>query len=141
MDNLAEQLSFDLPYEDSMIRARADMLRAVIQQIPRHQRAGVFELVRDLLPQTIIGHPNAPQRGGEVLKNVYELFRRAPSVPKAAPEVQAELAKATQTTVEPQSVRNALNYLNQRRILRRVGYGRYILEDGSLITTTEMEGS
>lgn len=133
MDNLAAQLSLDLPYEGSMIRARADMLRALIEQIPVHQRASVFEQVRDLLPVTVKGHPKGPHRGGEILNNVYELFRKEPMMARAAPEVQAEIEKTSNARIEPQAVRNALNYLHSRQVLQRIGYGRYRLADGSVI--------
>ena len=58
--------------------------------------------------------------------------KRDPEATRAAPEVQEELTKAG-VNAEAQAVRNALNYLQGRSVLRRVGYGKYQLEDGRII--------
>jgi hypothetical protein len=116
----------------SAIEAWAQALRAVILSIPQEQRSAVIAHIHDILPVSLNPPPRAPHRGGDVLNNIYELFRREPAIARAAPEVVRELAKVG-VTAEPQTVRNALNYLNSRRIVQRIGYGRYIMEDGSVV--------
>lgn len=134
MNNLAAQRQYTPAQKNdtSAVDAWANTLRAVILSIPENQRANVIAQVRDVLPQALFETPKAPHRGGEVLNNVFELFKRTPNVARAAPEVLKELQKAG-VAAEPQSVRNALNYLNSRRIVQRIGYGRYIMEDGSIV--------
>ena len=107
------------------------MLRAVIATIPPDKRESALAQARDLLPVKLLGVPNAPKRGGNVLNNVFELFARDPKVVRAAPAVKDELAKAGKNA-DIQTVRNALTYLQGRSVLSRVGYGLYRLNDGSL---------
>jgi hypothetical protein len=117
--------------DDAAIKARVETLRAIIQTIPEAQRAVVFARVRDLLPADLFEKSKAPQRGGPLLNNVYELFMAEPKVERGASEVMAALADKGKPA-EPQPVRNALNYLHSRRVLYRIGYGKYVLEDGSI---------
>ena len=134
MDNLAEKSSALSPgnSDRAAIRARAEMLRATIAAIPSHQLAAVFNEIRDVLPPSLFDHPKAPQRGGDTLNNVYDLFKQDPGTQRGAPEVKKELAKAGKPA-DAQPIRNALNYLSQRRVPRRVGYGLYQLSDGSFV--------
>ena len=115
------------PTPNPATKAWAEMLRAAIQSIPKDERATVFAQLRDLLEQD-----KAPKRGRDLLNNVYELFKREPEAQRSAPEVVAALADKG-TTVDVAPVRYALNYLHGRRVLQRVGYGKYRLEDGSLV--------
>ena len=134
MGNLAEQCAYTSLQPDTAaaVLVRAETLRAMILSIPADQRAPVFALVRDLLPASLFEKSKAPHRGGEVLNNIFELFKREPTVERGTADVVQELAKVG-VAAEPQSVRNALNYLNSRRIVQRVGYGRYRMEDGSIV--------
>jgi hypothetical protein len=129
MDNLAErQIPILQPETDNpALKARAEMLRALILSIPDNERAATFAQVRDTLPLELFAKSKAPQRGGDILNNVFELFQREPAIERGALEIARELA------VEAQPVRNALNYLNSRRVLQRVGYGKYRMGDGSLV--------
>jgi hypothetical protein len=134
MTNVAEDYTlFDYgAASDPAFTARVEMLRAAIAAIPKEQRTWAFRATRDLWPGDIFERPKLPHRGGDVLNNVLELFRRDPQSVRGAPEVQAELAKSG-IAPEPQAVRNALSYLSGRCVLRRVGYGKYQLEDGRII--------
>jgi hypothetical protein len=118
--------------DDSAIKARIDTLRAVIQSIPQDQRAAVFAQARDLLPAELFEKTKVPHRGGDVLNNVFELFKADPALELKAANVLEALAKAGKPA-EAQPVRAALNYLNSRRILHRVSYGLYRLENGDLV--------
>ncbi len=134
MSNLAEDYTlFDVAAaNDPAFKARVDMLRAAISAIPHDQRARAFASTRDLWPLEVIGKPKVPQRGGEVLNNVVRLFKLDPHAVRDASDVQAELEKQG-SPAEAQSVRNALSYLSGRSVLRRVGYGKYQLQDGRII--------
>jgi hypothetical protein len=131
MTNMAEKRPHSIPQsEDAETSVR--MLRAVIQAIPEERRAEVLERVRDLIPSSLFKNSRIPQRGGDVLNNVFELFKSEPAVERGAPEVHDALAKSGKPA-EPQSIRNALNYMSSRQILQRVGYGRYRMADGSMM--------
>ena len=121
------------PSKDDPARvARAEMVRAMFAAMTAEQRADAIADIRDLLPDTIFEKPKAPQRGGDVLNNVFLLFKREPEVTRAAQEVKEKLANEGKDA-DVQAVRNALNYLNSRHVLQRIGYGRYRLADGSLV--------
>ena len=132
MSKLAEKALDSTIATPDTVAAQAAMVRAVIAAIPEAQRLAVLVQIRDLLPPALLEKTKAPQRGSEVLNNVFKLFQQDPAVILAAGEVKAELAKAG-TETDPQTVRNALNYLNGRSVLRRVGYGRYQLSDGRIV--------
>jgi hypothetical protein len=135
MTNLAEHRASVSPFAtDPVIAARADAVRAMIKAIPRDQLMAVLWEARDVFPPSVLEKLQPPKRGGDVLHNVFELFKSEPNVKRAAPDVVDALAKRGKT-VEATPVRQALNYLNSRRILRRVGYGLYQLEDGRIVDT------
>lgn len=113
------------------VSAQASMLRAAILAIPEVDRQAVLDQLRDVL-QPSSGRSKVPRRGGDVLNNVIQLFQKAPGAVMAAGEVQEALSQHG-AIAEPQAVRNALNYLNGRSVLRRVGYGRYQLADGRIV--------
>lgn len=113
------------------VSAQALMLRAAILAIPEVDRQAVLDQLQDLL-QPSANKGRAPRRGGEVLNNVFHLFQKAPDAVMAAREVQ-EVLNQRGAAADPQAVRNALNYLNGRSVLRRVGYGRYQLADGRIV--------
>lgn len=124
--------SVPAPQEDAGRTARATVVRAVFGAMSPEQRSDAIADIRDLLPDSIFEKPKAPHRGGDVLNNVFDLFKREPDVTRAAPEVREKLADEGKDA-DVQAVRNALNYLNSRRVLQRIGYGRYRLADGSLV--------
>ena len=132
MNNLAGNPSSDSPEaaDEAALTARAQILRAVLQSIPHDQREAVLAQVRDLLPASF-DQKRGVQRGGDVLNNVLLLFRSDPKERDSALVIK-ELAQQGKR-YEPQPVRLALNYLNSRRILQRVGYGKYRLENGDIV--------
>lgn len=113
------------------VSAQALMLRAAILAIPEVDRQAVLDQLQDVL-QPSVNKGRAPRRGGEVLNNVFQLFQKTPGAVMAAGEVQEALTQHG-AAANPQAVRNALNYLNGRSVLRRVGYGRYQLADGRIV--------
>jgi len=113
--------------------AWANLLRAAILAIPEAQRNMLFEQVRDVLPSNVaLRKPPGPQRGSPLLNNIYELFKNDPGAHHAAADVVAALEKRG-AEADPKPVRYALNYLENRRYLRRVGYGLYQLASGEIV--------
>lgn len=114
------------------IAAYVGMLRGAINSIPLADRAEVFEQVSDLAPA------KPPQRGKAVLENVVELFKQKTEW-RAADAVTELMTRGI--TDDPKKVYSALTYLSGMKVIRRLGYGRYLVEGGGLLVTTELEGS
>jgi hypothetical protein len=130
MANAAEKIPLFEWSGTTTVTAQAAMLRAAIETIPEVDRQTVFAQIQDLFQTPERGR--LPRRGGQVLNNVFQLFQKTPGAVMAAGEVQEALSQRG-AHADPQAVRNALNYLNGRSVLRRVGYGRYQLADGRVI--------
>ena len=110
---------------DLAMQAWVEMLRAAIKTIPQDQRHEAFTQVRDLFERDA-----TPRRGSDLLRNIYLVYKRDPQTARGALDVVAELGLKKD---QAQPVRYAINYLKSRRILRRIGYGKYQLEDGSIV--------
>lgn len=131
MKNVAEAPLPDSP-NTVEIKTRAEMLRAAIQSIPADQRNAVLAEVRDLIPKSVFERPKEPERGSELTKNVYLVFKNDPKTKRDAKGVVDVLERGgMKADIKP--VRYSLNYLRNRQILRRVGYGLYQMEDGSIV--------
>lgn len=109
------------------------MLRAALAGVPESKRhAAAARLIELITP------PKTPQRGGPILENVVKLFKEQKRE-WGAGDVVAALA-ATGKPAEPKKVYSALTYLKDMKVIRRVGYGRYLLADGSMAITLERGG-
>src|SRR5687767_8197679 len=122
----ADSLNLSRPEHDAAVAAYAEVLRGAIERIPANQRDAVLAKIQDLLAK-----PKAPQRGGELLNNVFELFKKEPTVERRASDVIRELNLDAEADAKP--VHNALNYLYGTKVLHRIGYGLYRLENGSVV--------
>lgn len=130
MESTVAKLPFLPP--DREVELAANMLRAALAAVPEEKRrAAADRLVALLTP------PKVPAGGGPVLKNVIQLFKEDRRSEWTAAEVLVALGERGHEAPR-KAVYNALNYLSlgqnsPRRILRKIGYGRYQLEDGSLV--------
>lgn len=122
------------PSSDPEVDLAVEMLRAALERLPEYKRQAVIDRLVDMMPKSKV-----PQRGGPILDNVINLFRERPAQEISAAAVVAALADRG-ITATPKPVYNALNYLNGMRIIKRVGYGRYIMEGGGMLTTNDREG-
>jgi hypothetical protein len=114
---------------EDAITAHARTLRAVIESIPAAHRPQVLAKVADLLPNR---DAREPRRGGPLLNNVYRLYKEEPT-PKGAADVVKALQEDGVKVGDSKPVYNAINYLRRARVLRKVGYGMYQLDDGSIV--------
>jgi hypothetical protein len=118
------------PQADPDVIMAANMLRRALEELSPPKRRAVAKLLAGW-----IAEPRLPKRAGPVLDNVIALFRSDRSKSSwSASEVVAALADKA----ERKQIYNALNYLSApnptgRRILKKAGYGRYLLEDGTWI--------
>ena len=115
---------------DPEVAQAAERLLELLTAIPEEKRVAAAECLLEMLTP-----PKAPKRGGEVLNNVIQLFR------EQTEWKTAEIVRALHDrgySYERKAVFNALTYLSKgadpsHRILRKFGYGKYQLENGSVI--------
>jgi hypothetical protein len=98
----------------------------------------------------------SPQERDQVLRKVTEKLRPIPA-PKAGEVLEAIIlalpqrrdwtVEALRKTVEqggvsatPKEVYNAVGYLTRKRHMRRVGYGRYVVDGTEIITSDDLGG-
>jgi hypothetical protein len=111
------------------------MIRAAIDAVPADQRD---ELKRRLTED--LTKPQIPVRGGEVLNNIVRLFQNNEKTDWTAAEIRAALSTANGNEPPKAAVYSALQYLGGMKILRRVGYGRYVVDGGGLLITHDRGG-
>lgn len=112
---------------DSDIAVAVDVVRAALNRLSPRKRAAALAELSDVLQS-----PKAPHRGGEILNNVVELFQRDQKREWTAADVVATLADSG-VTAESKPVYNALTYLKGTKVIRRIGYGRYQLANGTVV--------
>lgn len=117
--------------DDPEITVCVRMIRAALDTLPPAKREIAKRALDDEAPL------RAPQRGGTTLNNVVRLFRDDKRTMWNAQDVLDELDKRG-LSADRKAVYNALTYLSSsedmsRRILRKVGYGRYQLMNGDWI--------
>jgi hypothetical protein len=131
--NLAEKPP--TPAEDPEVLAIAKALHGALASVAPEKRSAVADLLVSMIIES--QRPQPPKRGGDVLNNVVRLFKEDKRKEWKAAEV-VDALKQMGYTYDRKSVFNALSYLTHgadpsRRILRKFGYGRYLLADGSIV--------
>jgi hypothetical protein len=119
------------PAADAGAVARAENVVSAIKLLiaglpPPEQERVLIELNRQF-------RPIPTERAGDVLATIVRLLpsRRQWKVEDLRQGVDAQNVEAT-----PKEVYNALSYLARKGRIRRVGYGRYVL-DGAELTTVD----
>jgi hypothetical protein len=116
---------------DPEVIAIAKALHAALNSVAPEKRRAVADMLIEMLEPL-----QRRQRGGEVLNNVIQLFKEQRRKEWSASQVVAALKERGQDC-ERKAVFNALTYLTHgpdpsRRILRKFGYGKYLMADGSV---------
>jgi hypothetical protein len=114
---------------DPEVETAANVLKAALNGLPEHKRhAAAARLIEILTP------PKAPTKPGPVLGKVIELFKSEQRTEWAASEVLEALGDRFRDDAQnKKQVYSALTYLSNAKILRRIGYGRYLIEGGGLL--------
>jgi len=123
----------EIPPSDPEIEQAVNILRSALSGVADHKRAAVAAKLCEVLSE-----PKTPQRAGPVLDNVIQLFRQEQRPEWSAKEVVSAL-KERGHEVQNKQVYSALTYLDGMRILRRIGYGRYLVEGGGILVDVERE--
>jgi hypothetical protein len=107
------------------------LLKTLLQEMPDTQKQRV---ARELLK--LIGHPEAP-KAGDALATVLSIMKRQPEFTVA--DVKKEVA-AQGADSDPKEIYNALGYMKRRGKIRRVAYGRYVVDGVEIDTLDDLGG-
>ncbi|PBB69014.1 hypothetical protein CK228_07120 [Mesorhizobium sp. WSM4312] len=100
--------------------------------------ASLPEAERDLVARQLwkmVGTPDSP-KAGDVLSSVVSLMKRREefTVAEVRQHVEHRVGAA------PKEVYNALGYLTRKGRLKRIGYGRYVVDGVGLSTSDDLGG-
>lgn len=109
----------------------AGKIEDLLRTLSESQRDRVLQVVAKAV------QPIAVPQAGEVLGTVVRLLRRGSqwSVESIKSGVASEGLQAT-----PKEIYNALGYLTRKGHVRRIGYGRYIVDGMEVVTSDELGG-
>lgn len=122
------------PDAGSPDRARgiADSIRALLDMLPPHERS---RIVAELAEH----ERHLPQAKSEqVFGTIIRLFPR--DTTWTMDELKARI-KEQGIEAKPKEVYNAVGYLAKRGHIRRVGYGRYIVDGIEVVTADDLGGA
>lgn len=91
-----------------------------------------FRVLQEIGQQVVSA---AAPRAGDVLGAVVRLLPRRTEW--TVDDLRREIA-ACGVEATPKEVYNSLGYLTRKKRIRRVGYGRYLVDDGLLITADDL---
>jgi len=118
------------PQQTELLENTLALLKTLLVSLPEAEKQKV---ARELLKT--IGTPDAP-KAGEVLANVILLMKQRPKF--TVSEVKQHIEE--RGGASPKEVYNALGYLTRTGRLRRVGYGRYVVDGVEVSTSDDLGG-
>jgi hypothetical protein len=123
----ASSASFD-PRSENILSA----VRTLIRGLSPAEQEGLLSELTEIL------RPIPAPRAGDVLSAVVRLLpkQRAWTVEDLKKDIKARGVEAS-----PKEVYNALGYLVRKGRVRRVGYGRYIVDGIELVTSDDLGGA
>lgn len=109
----------------------AEVVKKLLSTLPKSEQQRILSELSAIL------EPIPAPRAGEILDAIIQLLRRKQdwSVTDVKGEVAASGVQAT-----PKEIYNALGYLVRKGHVKRVGYGRYLVEGAPLITSEDFGG-
>ena len=127
---IPEKRSSDEKLSDNEHSAKiADAIRSLLSTLPQKMRERLLE---EMLSEM---RPIQAPRAGEVLGTVVRLLRRQPNW--TTEQIREEVSKEG-VEASNKEVYNALGYLTRRGHVRRVGYGRYIIDGVGVVTSEDL---
>jgi hypothetical protein len=106
-----------------------EMVRTAIEKVPAEERDALKRRLSELLAS-----PWMPKKGGPVLNNIVHLFQTKTAW--TAAEIREALA-ANGNEPNQHAVYSALQYLGNKQIIERYGYGQYRLRNGAGLVTSD----
>jgi hypothetical protein len=122
------QYAIDDARAENVITAFKTLLGGLPPELQERVRAALFES----FPQ------NSPPRPGQVLGTILKLVPRdrAFTIEEVKKKIEDEGIHAT-----AKAIYNALGYLTRKNKIQRIGHGRYIIGDVSIVTSDELGGA
>jgi len=107
----------------------AEAIRILLASLSEQERA---QVLRNLVP-----HPLSMPKAGDVLTCVLRAFppKKETTVEEVKQHVAAEGVEAT-----PKEIYNALGYLTRKQYVRRLSYGRYLIDGNYFETADDLGG-
>ena len=123
----------DSAYDTEQVRVEKtlDLIRTLVASLPDADRA---RFLREL---TAAIAPMSSSRAGEVLGAIVRLLPQRPSWTVADLKRSIDERGISAT---PKEVYNAVSYLTRKGHIRRVGYGRYLIDGVPIVTADHLGG-
>jgi hypothetical protein len=106
-------------------------VRTLVAALSPAEQEQVFRQLTEMI------RPIATPRAGDVLGSIVRLLPRRPdwTVSALKDTMEAEGIEAT-----PKEIYNAISYLNRKGHIRRLGYGRYVVDGVEVVTADDLGG-
>jgi len=119
-----------VPQETVLAQQTLALVKTLLSSLPEAERDLV---ARELLK--VVGTPDSP-KAGDVLSSVVSLMKRRDefTVAEVRQHVEDRVGAA------PKEIYNALGYLTRKGRLKRIGYGRYVVDGIGLSTSDNLGG-
>lgn len=116
---------------DQQLEKITEVIRNLLSALPRSEQIRVLRELNNAI------QPISAKQAGHVLATIVQLLpeRREWRVEDLKNGVAAEGVAAT-----PKEIYNAITYLARRGHVRRIGYGRYLVNGTGLITSDDFGG-
>ncbi|OOO32817.1 hypothetical protein EFR00_30265 [Rhizobium sophoriradicis] len=110
----------------------ADQIRALLENVPQESREAILAAISEYV------RPIPVERAGDVLGTVVRFVQRKQEV---TVEDVKEAVREAGLDATPKEVYNAIGYLTRKGHMRRVGYGRYIIDGVEFVTSDDFGGA
>jgi hypothetical protein len=111
--------------DDARVRSALVAIKGLFLSLPSASRQAILRELASSAP------PIPTPRGGPLLSTIARIL--ASRVEWSVPDIKEEIRKSGLDAL-PKDIYNAVGYLARRGYVRRVGYGRYLVEGGMLET-------
>ncbi|MGO7116265.1 hypothetical protein [Rhizobium leguminosarum] len=103
-----------------------------MENVPQESREAILAAISEYV------RPIPVERAGDVLGTVVRFVQRKQEV---TVEDVKEAVREAGLDVAPKEVYNAIGYLTRKGHMRRVGYGRYIIDGVEFVTSDDFGGA
>ncbi|QWW67949.1 hypothetical protein [Rhizobium sp. WYJ-E13] len=110
----------------------ADQIRALLESVPQESREAILAAISEYV------RPIPIERAGDVLGTVVRFVQRKQQV---TVEDVKDAVREAGLDATPKEVYNAIGYLTRKGHMRRVGYGRYIIDGVEFVTSDDLGGA
>lgn len=127
----ASESSPERSEENPLLRPILAAIKTLVEGLSPEERARVLSEITEII------RPISAPRAGEILGKIIKLLPRQKNwtVEELKQQVAEEGIEA-----EPKEVYNAVSYLARKGHIRRIGYGRYVVDGVEIVTAEDLGG-